>query len=99
MIRGLLLSALLALLSACGSTPETPGTKIQVHTQLSAALQGCSRFGPVRSTVPRRLFVNSWPALESDLREQTAKLGGDTLVLLQLDEATNTRHGMALKCY
>ena len=93
------LAGSLALLTACGSTPETPGAKIQVHTQFSAALQGCNRLGPVRSTVAKRLFVDSWPALEAELREQTAKLGGDTLVLLQLDKATNTRHGMALKCY
>ena len=93
------IAGLLALLTACGSTPETPGTKIQVQTQLSAALQGCSRLGPVRSTVTKRLFVNSWPVMETELREQTARLGGDTLVFLQLDEATNTRHGMALKCY
>lgn len=88
-------------LSGCGTTLSPDASKIQVHTQISTSLDNCKKLGPVTATYLMRPFVNSEPVLFAELRDETVKLGGDSLVLLQRDEVGGTaiRHGIAYKCF
>jgi hypothetical protein len=88
------------LLGGCASLSPA-AAKVQVHAQISNFLNNCKKLGPVSSTFTLRPFVDSGPFLQAALREQTANLGGDSLVLLQLDDSMTeaTLHGVAFKCY
>lgn len=103
----LLTSFLLVLLAGCETlippraTMSPAAAKVQVHTQLSNFLDTCKKLGPVSSTFKLRPFVDSGPFLEAAVREATTNLGGDSLVLVHLDESagTKTLHGIAFRCY
>jgi hypothetical protein len=90
-----------SFLSSCGATLSPAASKIQVHTQISTALDTCKKLGPVMATYKKRPFVDSEPFLFAALRDETSKLGGDSLALLQRDDVGNEaiRHGVAYKCF
>lgn len=100
-MRLILTAAVAATLTACQSAPPTPGSRVQVHAQVSAALDGCKKLAPVRATITKKPFVDSWELALAELREETARAGGDSLVLLQLDDEMTqaTRQGIAYRCF
>jgi len=97
----LLAVAISILLSGCGATLSPAASKIQVHSQISTALDTCKKLGPVTATYTKRPFVDSEPFLLAALRDETAKLGGDSLARLQRDDVGGEaiRHGIAYKCF
>lgn len=89
------------LLTGCGATLSPSASKVQVHTQISTALDTCKKLGPLLASYTKRPFVDSDPMLVAAMREDTVKLGGDSLVLLQREDISGAavRHGIAYKCY
>lgn len=94
----------LAALTACAVPLADKAAKIQVHSQMSTLLAACQKIGPVNATSKA---VWSQPTVEAKInaRGQVADLGGDTLVVTNIDETseltgfTTTVHGTALRCY
>lgn len=95
------------LLAGCGATRppaatiSAAATKIQVRHQASAALDSCKKLGPVFAKYDRRPFVDSDPYLLAEVREQTVKLGGDSVALVQREVVGSDAvlHGIAYKCF
>lgn len=90
------------LLGACAAPPLSPAaSKVQVHHQYTAVLDGCKKLGPVSYSTMNRFWRRSYPRLEGGLREEVAKLGGDSVVLLQRSDAGSeaAQHGIAYRCY
>jgi hypothetical protein len=75
--------------------------KIQVRHQTSTALDGCKKLGPVFAKYDRRPFVDSDPYLLAEVREETVKLGGDSVALVQREVIgpDAVLHGIAYKCF
>lgn len=92
--------ATVALLTAACTTVSETALKVQVHTQISSVLDQCKRLGPV-SAYHSSMILDSREALSVKLREASAALGGDTVVLLNIDETlTEARQqGIAYRCY
>jgi hypothetical protein len=89
---------LIPFLSACVTLSEK-ASKVQFHSQMSNAIIGCKRLGPVSVNLPSAgAFAH---AVSAALRERAAELGADTVVVLNLDKtlARSTYQGMAMKCY
>jgi hypothetical protein len=76
-------------------------SKIQVHSQVSAALDSCKKLGPVTGTITKRFWRPSDRFLSAAIREEATKLGADTVALLQQDLVGSEfiQHGIAYKCY
>lgn len=51
--------AISALLSGCSATLSPAASKIQVHTQISTALDKCRKLGPVTATYCKSIGVES----------------------------------------
>lgn len=90
---------LLFLVAGCASVTEK-AAPVQVHSQISSVLDKCKKLGPVNASVSSLSLAGS-DELQIKLREATADLGGDTLVLLNIDESfTRSRqHGIAFRCF
>ena len=88
-------------LAGCKATLTSDAAKVQLHRQFSTVLDGCKRLAPLTARATKRPFVDPLSALEADLRDQTARMGGDSLVLMQIDETSTgyVRHGIAYKCF
>jgi hypothetical protein len=103
-MRTLITFAAITMLSACAVPLSNTAAKVQVHSQMSTLLAACQKIGPV-STTSKAMW--SQPILEAKIaaREQVANLGGDTLVVTNMDNSsdlsgfTTTVHGTALRCY
>lgn len=93
------LTALCGLLYGCASISDK-AAGIQVHTQISSALDKCKKIGPVSARVTS-LQLSGPEELSVKLREAVADQGGDTLVLLNLDETLTElrQQGIAYRCY
>jgi hypothetical protein len=73
---------------------------VQVHSQISSVLDGCTKLGPVTATTSQ-FQMDSNSALNAQLREATATLGGDSVALVHTDETLTqyVRHGIAFRCF
>lgn len=90
------------MMAGCAAPPLSPAaSRVQVHQQYSAVLDACKKLGPVSSTTMNRFWRRSYPRLEGGLREEVARVGGDSVVLLQRSDAGSeaTQHGIAYTCY
>lgn len=101
-MRGTTLTVLaVGLLAGCVTmTPEAE--RVQVHAQTSSLVADCERLGPVSAEASRGWgYKHAVDTAKIKIREETAKLGGDTVVLLNLDEyATRVQlQGVAMRCY
>ena len=75
------------VVAGCVSMSEK-AAKIQVHTQMSTLLNGCTKLGPVSSSSKWALVESLDHAVETakvGLREATADKGGDSVVILNTD--------------
>ena len=88
-------------LAGCKATLTSDAAKVQLHTRISTILDGCKKLAPLTAKTTKRPFVDPLSVLEADLRDQTARMGGDSLVLMQIDETFTgyVRHGIAYKCF
>ena len=86
-------------LVGCVSISER-ASKVQFHSQLSNALDGCTRIAPLTVRVSQ-LSMDTDSEISVALREATADAGGDTAVALNRDETLTEiiQHGVAYKCY
>ena len=86
-------------LAGCTTISERAAT-VQFHTQLSNALDGCTRIAPVTVTVSR-FALRQDDEISVALREAAANTGGDTVVALNRDETISEiiQHGISYKCY
>lgn len=87
--------------AGCVSISEK-AAKVQVHSQMSTLLDGCTKLGPVSSKGSR--VVSQHHAVETakvGLREATADKGGDSVVILNTDTFSSevVMQGVAFKCY
>jgi hypothetical protein len=89
-------------LTGCLPAPVVISQKaaqVQVHRQVSNLLDSCRKLGPVSGTVS----INHDNSTDTDvkIREATADMGGDTVVLLNLDITADdmVQQGIAFKCY
>jgi hypothetical protein len=91
-----------AVLTGCAAPPLSPAaSKVHVYTEHTAALDKCQRIGPIQSQATSRFWRRTYPRLELALREEVAKAGGDTVMLVQRDNVDNQafQHGIAYKCF
>lgn len=74
--------------------------KVQFHSQMSNALDGCTRLAPLTVSVSQ-FSLDSSSEISVALREAAARVGGDTVVALNQDETLSQiiQHGIAYKCY
>ena len=103
-IRSKLLIALCAVFCASCATPMSPkAAAIQVHNQMSTLLTNCKNLGPINATVTDAVWGSDKAARDAktQVREQAADKGGDTVVIVNTDlTATSaTVQGAALRCY
>lgn len=93
-----ILALILFTLSGCASISEE-AANVQFHSQLSNALNGCTRIAPV--TVRVSQFSLDSFEISIALREAAAKTGGDSVVALNRDETLTEiiQHGISYKCY
>lgn len=101
MKSGKILGLSLALTSITGCTAiSESAASVQFHSQLSNALDGCTRIAPVTVTVSR-FALRSDDEISIALREAAAGTGGDTVVALNRDETLSDiiQHGISYKCY
>lgn len=88
-------------IAACTTTSER-SAKIQVYEQPVSILDKCQKLGPVNISVG---ILSRTPDLETELRarlrEETAKLGGDSVVVLRTDTLPKEfrMQGIAYKCF
>ncbi len=94
---------LLVLVSLAACTTMSQGAaKIQVYEQPVSILDKCQQLGPVSTSVG---ILSRTPDLETELRarlrEETAKLGGDTVAILRTDSLPKEFRirGIAYKCF
>jgi hypothetical protein len=89
------------LLAGCSVNMSPAASKIQVHSQLSTALDSCKKIGPVTGTITKRFWRPSDRFLSGAIREEASNLGADTVLLLQQDLVGSQyiQHGVAYKCY
>lgn len=94
---------MLALLAALGGcvTMSDKAAAVQVHTQISSVLDDCAKLAPVTATVSNIRLGDAGPAVNAQLREATAALGGDSVAVVHTDESISqvTRHGIAFRCF
>ena len=93
-----------AALSGCAVTLTDKAAKIQVHNQMSTLLANCKTLGPVEA-MGEDVWVGTPVATTKAkvfLREKTADLGGDTVVIINADYIGETKvvlQGVSMKCY
>lgn len=88
-------------LTGCVTLSEK-ASKVQIHSQMSTLLDGCTKLGPVSSVGSRAVSLNH--AVETakvGLREATADKRGDSVVVLNTDMFLTEVivQGVAFKCY
>ena len=89
------------LFVASGCTPLTEEARsVQVHSEVSTVLDGCKRLGPVTASISA-VNMDGYNALRVRLREATARMGGDTVAILNTDTTLTHAylHGVAFRCY
>lgn len=97
----LALTIILLALAATGCTTiSEKASKIQFHSQLSQALDGCKRIAPVQA-VESRFKPQATESLSVKIREAASDVGADSVVTLNMEETmTEVRlQGIAYKCY
>ena len=97
-IRIVVWLTLLATMAGC-VTLSDQAAAFQVHSQISSVLDDCTKLGPVTATVG--LHASRPEALNAQLREATAALGGDSVAIIHTDDSVSqaTRHGIAFRCF
>ena len=94
-------------LSGCAVTLSEKAAKIQVHSQMSTILTKCKVLGPV-SGEGAGIYSDGEQLAKNNAREKAADLGGDTLVITNLDRSIGKLfvkdphtvvQGSALLCY
>lgn len=92
-------SLCLISLAACATVTDK-AAPIQVHSQINSVLDKCKNLGPVNASVSS-LNLDSQSALEVQLREATANLGGDSVAIIHTDSTLTKEHmqGIAFKCF
>ena len=73
---------------------------VQVHSQVSGLLDGCTKLGPVTASTSA-FQLSSESALEAALREETAKMGGDSVATVRYyDHMTSySVQAVAFRCF
>ena len=104
----LVVLALAIFLSACatGIKVSESARKVQIVKESNTLVGSCKKIGPISATVNKIMPAQTvydeavWKA-----RDNVARKGGDTMVLLNDDHTTNglaniiTVQAIALKCY
>lgn len=103
-MRVAFLISIAVMLSACAVTMTDKAAKIQVHSQMSTLLNSCKQLGPVSENGKDLLMgvSHALAAARVKARERVADMGGDTLVVTNVDTFGSTEatvQGTALKCY
>lgn len=103
----LLLTAV--ILGGCASTSLTDrAARVQVHAQMSTLLKSCKKLGPVSASAESTFDFGGAtiiPQAKNNARDRVAELGGDTLVITNIDrfsefgKNTAVAQGVALRCY
>ena len=100
------LSVLLCLgLFGCAAEPivSQKALKVQLQRQNSGLLNQCKLLAPLTTTASGWRFAPSYAVENASIkaREQTADLGGDTVVILNMDSEADilTVQASALRCY
>lgn len=97
-----------AFFAGCSALPTASdrAAKIQIHKQSSALIANCKKLGPADATVGAvEMAQLVYNAAVAQARDNTAAMGGDSMVLLDSDHAisgltnTVTVHAIALRCY
>lgn len=94
-----ILLAIASILFGCTTISER-AAKVQFHSQLSSALDGCKRIAPLVVRVSK-FSLNTDTEINVALREAAAETGGDTVVALNQDGTLSEiiQHGISYKCY
>ena len=87
------------ILISCASISEK-AANVQFHSQLSNALDGCTKIAPLTVRVSQ-FSLDADSKISVALREAAAETGGDTAVALNRDETLTEiiQHGISYKCY
>jgi hypothetical protein len=92
-------------LVGCASAPQMSekASHIQVHRQVSTLLVNCKKLGPVTANAIGWHFSPTYAADSAIIkgREQTADMGGDSMVVLNMDNSGDvlTIQASALRCH
>lgn len=103
-IRFIAILTLASALAGCATTMSKKAADIQVHSQMSTLLTSCQKIGPVTATA-KAVWIAPTVEAKNIARERVADLGGDTLVVTNIDETSDltgfvtSLHGVALRCY
>jgi len=97
--KSIALAIAIFAISGCATISEN-AAHVQFHSQLSNALDGCTRIAPVTVRVSQ-FSIDSTSEISIALREAAAKTGGDSVVALNQDETLTEiiQHGISYKCY
>lgn len=102
MSKRLMIGILLSVaITGCVTTdPDDKASQVQVHEELTSYLDKCQKLGPVTASLPHPHF-NIERALVRQLREETLKLGGDSVAIVDSDNtfAKEALQGVAFKCF
>ncbi len=91
-------------LAGCATPLTDKAAGVQVHSQMSTLLTACRKIGPVTAS-SKAVWAPPTVAARLIARERVADLGGDTLVVTNIDETSDITgfvtsvHGTALRCY
>lgn len=88
-------------LTACVTLTDK-AMRVQIHSQMSTLLDGCTKLGPVSGSGSRTVSLeHAHATAKVRVREAAADLGGDTVVLLNTDTFFTevVIQGVALRCY
>ncbi len=98
-LRTVSLSLIAVALVGCVSISDEAAS-VQFHTQVSSALDGCERVGPLTVRVSQ-FSLSTGSEISVALREAAASIGADTVVALNYDETISEiiQQGIAYKCY
>ncbi len=89
-----------SLVAGCASVPSQVA-KVQIHRQTSTLLDECKKVGPVMTDTRGGPF-NFMDVAETAAREETLRLGGDSVALLNVERHVLGRivlQGVAYKCF
>lgn len=95
-----IVSLTIPLLVVGCTTLSEKAASVQFHSQMSNALDGCTRIAPLTVTI-NRFSIRSRDQISVALREAAADAGGDTVVALNMDETLTEyiQQGIAYSCY
>lgn len=107
-MRYALLPIALVLTGCATATLTDRAQRVQVHIQMSTLLEACKKLGPVSAFAESAFDFQGTGIVaqaKNNARDKVAELGGDTLVITNIDRfqrfGSNTAvaQGVALRCY